>query len=992
MTGRTSLGSRLLMPLRAWFFIGAFVVSGLLLSVWLYVFLDERQQNALHHDFHNLSERRMQVLANHVYRSLEVLYDLAAFLQISHNRDWTHFRSYVSGSLSRLPELQALEWIPLVDSQQRLAFEAQARQQGIAGYQIIEFDGQDQLRRAGERPRYFPVLYALPETINREAIGLDLASHTERRAALEQSLSSGSLVATAPLRLAQEKVEAVYGILIFAPVYAQDNPARIEGFALAVYRSVDLLNEVFAELRAEGVHIEVRDRDKPELALYAPLAANAPSALSELRVQREFRLGHRVWQVSFQPEKAYFSQQDQYWVFIYPLITALLVLSFAVYAAIKNRYLVEVEREVDKRTRDLSREIVQRREAEAAAHKAEQQYRSIFENAIDGIFQSTADGRYLRANTALAKIYGYPSRAAFMAEVSNIGDQIYVKPQRRRQFMAAIQRDGHVSDFVSEVYRRDGSRIHILEKAISVYDETGRFRYYEGNVQDVSDRIHAEKALQQANELLEERVFQRTAELAKTNTELQDEVKTRKAAEQLAEAANAAKTQFLASISHEIRTPLNAIIGYSQILQQQAGFSDKQQRTVATIAQSGNHLLGLIDDILDLAKIESGHTEPQRGDFDLSALIYHVAYILHKKCEEKGLLLKVEGLGKVPVLLNGDEGKLRQILLNLLNNAIKYTAQGEVILRVIPEDTYRYRFEVIDSGPGIPAAELETIFEQFYQRSAWQEGSGLGLAIASRLATALGATLQVKSTPGLGSNFFFYLNFAPSDHHQIVSGGELTSLRLQPGQQCRALVVDDIEHNRDILQQLLEAIGCSVFCAGSGQTALEYLAAQSPDVVFMDIFMPGMNGVKTRHAMLEQQPNLAARFVAFSASVYEQQRKTYLDAGFDAVISKPFRIEQLHGCLRDILALKFEEIGLLSETSGALVALQGNIPSEIAETMMVAARYYNVTKLRAGIDQLALLKPAQPNLVASLRTLAQQHRLGEFMAVVTRLSAEGEQV
>ena len=985
-------GRGLFSPLRAWFFIGAFVASGLLLSVWLYLFLEERQRSALHHDFVNASERRMQVLENHVYRSLEVLYDLAAFLQIEHNRSWAHFRSYVSGSLERLPELQALEWIPLVSQAQRDEFEALAQAQGIADYQIIEFDGAGKLRRAGERRVYFPVMYAYPESINREAIGLDLASHPDRRAALQQSLDSGSLIATAPVRLAQEKVEEVYGILIFVPVYsATGAQGRIEGFALAVYRSVDLLNEVFAELRDEGVRVEVRDRDKPELALYSPASNRSAEPLSALLVQRDFRLGDRVWQVSFQPQQDFFFRQNQHQVYIYPLITALLVMSFGLYAAIKNRYLGQVETEVDHRTRDLTREIAQRREAEAAAHKAERQYRGMFENAIDGIFQSTADGRYLRANTALARIYGYPSREAFLAEVSNIGGQIYVDPARRQQFMAIMQRDGKVADFVSEVFRRDGSRIHILEKAISVYDDSGQFLYYEGNVQDISDRMRAERALQEANESLEERVCQRTAELARANRELHDEVKIRKAAEQEAEAANAAKTQFLASISHEIRTPLNAIIGYSQILQQQTGFSEKQQRTVATIAQSGNHLLGLIDDILDLSKIESGHLEMQRGDFDLSALIYHVTYILHKKAEEKGLHLKVEGLGRKPVVVSGDEGKLRQILLNLVSNAIKYTERGEVILRVIPEAIYQYRFEVIDSGPGIPESELAKIFDPFYQRTGRREGTGLGLSIASRLAEALGSRLEVKSTPGLGSNFFFYLEFAEarqSAHRDV--GEEPQPLRLARGQQCRALVVDDIEHNRDILQQLLEAIGCSVFCACSGDAALEYLKAEGPDIVFMDIFMPDMDGVETRAAMLQQQPGLAARFVAFSASVYEQQRQTYLRSGFDAVIAKPFRIEQLHGCLRDLLQLQFEQIGGSPDAgeSLALGGVTGSIPADLATAMLSAARYYNMTRLRACIDELAQA-PANPALVAALRQLAEQHRLGELVALVQRLAAEG---
>ncbi len=993
-----SIPARLVTSLKAWFFILAFVACGLLLSFWLYVYLDERHQRLLVSEFENVASQRVQVLDNHVQRSLEVLFGLAAFLQQPHNRQRKIFQDYVRGSLQRLPEVQALEWIPLITQSQRQTFELQAQQQGMESYEIIEFDGQGHLRPASQRERYFPVYFAYPETANVEALGLDLASNSDRLQAIEASLATGELVATAPVRLAQEKVAAVYGFLIFAPVYAPSADGQsstgvsatqgsIEGFSLVVYRSIDLLASVFADMASKGIGVTVADQGRTDVTLYSN-QKELQSVITAMgpRATRSYDIGRRHWQVLFAATDTYVTNKSQLNVYLYPLLSALLVLAFGFYAALRNRYLGEVEREVKSRTRDLTREVAIRRDAEAQAQQAEKMYRSIFENAIDGIFQTTQEGVYLNANTALARIYGYSSREEFIDSIKSIETQLYVNSERRADFIEIMQRDGKIEDFISEVYRADGRRIYVLEKAISIYDDKGSFLYYEGNVQDITDRIEAEKALQRTNEWLEERVSQRTSELAKANQELKEEVSIRQAAEQEAESANAAKTQFLAGISHEIRTPLNAIIGYSQILQQQKDLQEKHQLAIKTIAQSGNHLVSLIDDILDLSKIESGMVQLAPVNFDLSALVGNVAYIVRRKCEEKGLRLVVEGLGQRPVWVHGDDGKLRQILINLLSNAVKYTSQGEVILRVIPEDDNSYRFEVIDTGSGIPQKDIPNIFNQFFQRASWQEGTGLGLSIASRIALAMGTRLQVRSTLGLGSNFFFSLRFDPALKVPLPqTNNAATDVRLKAGQHCLALVVDDVQNNRDILQQMLETIGCVVVVAASGQEAMDYVKLQAPDIIFMDILMPGLDGIQSRQQILIQLPDLATVFVAFSASAFHEQRNTYLESGFNAVISKPFRIEQLHDCLRDLLQLQFDDCSNEPPSIDKPDFSGVNINQELCAALLEFAKYYNVTQLKRLLEELALLSAKHADLARYLRQLIEQHRLEEFIQVVTRI-------
>lgn len=974
--------------MRYWLFMGLLVVAGLLFSVWLYLYLAERAKHSLNEDFDALVDQRIQALDNHYTRSLEALYGLAAYLSEDDNRQWQRFRDYVDGSLQRLPELQALEWIPIVSRSQRNSLEANAAVQGLGHFRIMEFDGAGQLRPASERDHYYPVLYAYPENVNVEAIGLDLGSQPDRLAAIQQSLTLRSIVATAPVRLAQEKVNEVYGVLIFAPVVSGEQ-GQVDGFALAVYRSVDLLSSVFADLAERGIWVDVRDAQRDQLSLYSN--HQQPLQSSPLFATRQFDLGYRSWSVGFSAGPEYLQTKQQPSVFLYPLIAALMVLAFGFHSVMRIRQILEVEQQVSHRTRALTEEVQNRRDAEAAAHKAEQRYRSIFENAIDGIFQSTVDGRYLAANSALAHIYGYRSAAAFMEEMCNIETQLYVEPGRRKDFIEIMQRDGKVNEFISEVYKKDGNTIWILEKALSVYGPDGLFLYYEGNVQDITNRIHAENALQKNTEWLEQRVQLRTAELAKINAELQEEVRIRQAAEQFAASANKAKTQFLANMSHEIRTPLNAIIGYSQILQQQTNLNDQQNLAIRTIAQSGDHLLALIDDILDLSKIESGHLELQNTVFDLASSLTNVAYIVRKKCEEKTLELKVEGLGNKPVWVEGDEIKLRQVLINLLSNAVKYTDHGEVILRVIPEDNHDYRFEIIDTGPGIPAEELTKIFNQFYQRSDWKDGTGLGLSIASRIIKAMGNELKVQSKPGMGSNFFFRLHFNHASEKPLVDPDILPQhLRLQQGQKCLVMVVDDIQHNRDILRLMLQSIGCEVITAESGEKALEYLSLQSVDILFLDILMPQPDGFATRRLIAEQFPDQNAPIIAFSAAAYEEQKQQYLAEGFNDVISKPFRMDQLYYCLSRHLNLTFEsvELGVPEPLGFDLQAL--SLSSELKQRLLAAARIYNITRLRETLQQIASLSPQHQQLARYLRLLSDKHRLADLITLIEGLSCGDE--
>jgi len=363
-------------------------------------------------------------------------------------------------------------------------------------------------------------------------------------------------------------------------------------------------------------------------------------------------------------------------------------------------------------------------------------------------------------------------------------------------------------------------------------------------------------------------------------------------AKQVAEHANQAKSRYITAISHELRTPLNSILGYAQILDGDEAIPANRRQAVSVIRKSGDHLLSVIEGTLDIARIEGGKLTLDVRALDFPAFLQQIVGMFELQARNKGLAFNYDPVGELPAVVRADERRLRQILINVLGNAVKFTQRGSVTLRIECRREMA-TFEVRDSGPGIPAADLERIFEPFVRGSTAQAGgSGVGLTIARMLTDLMGGEMQVTSSPGAGSLFRIRL-FLPQVHSAQAARELPRANRIgYVGVRQRILVVDNEKVDRDMLQSVLEPLGFQVEQAASGFECLQVLPRFSPHLVFMDLAMPGIDGWETIRRIRRQ--NLTSAHIAIlSANAFDKGLDNDAGIAVEDFIVKPLRVHEL---------------------------------------------------------------------------------------------------
>jgi PAS domain S-box-containing protein len=619
------------------------------------------------------------------------------------------------------------------------------------------------------------------------------------------------------------------------------------------------------------------------------------------------------------------------------------------YRELEN-YSEFLEHAVEERTKELQ--------------ESEERFRSTFEQAAVGVAHISPEGRFLRINQRYCDITGYSPEemlAATFQDITHPADLETDLDYVRQLLADEIQTYSMEKRYI----RKNGEPVWVNLTVALMREPSNDPEYFIAVVEDITTRKRVEEELAQAKDT--------------------------------AEAANRAKSTFLANMSHEIRTPLNAILGFTQLMDRDLAIPPKQRENLGIIDRSGRHLLGLINDILELSKIEAGRVTCTESNVDLHALLDTLKEMFGIRATRKGLRLTVDRAPDVPQYIKADEQKLRQILVNLLSNAVKFTKAGSVTLRVqyeTEEDTHWLRFAVEDTGVGVAPEEIDKMFDAFTQTASGQqsqEGTGLGLAISHQFVRLLGGDLTVSSQVGQGTTFRFAIPVQLAD--SVDTEAERPGQRvvgLEPDQHSyRILVTEDHLESRVLLCSLLEHVGFDVQAAINGQQAVELYESWRPHLIWMDMRMPVLDGFEATHQIKATLKGQATVIIALTASPFEEDRASILAAGCDDYVRKPFREEEVFDKMAEHLGVQFvyEDLSQATDlgdtqmraelTAADLAALPADWVAEVYEAATRA-------KGKQVLDLIDHIRTDHTKVAEKLAALVHDFRFDKLVALTDK--------
>ncbi len=581
-----------------------------------------------------------------------------------------------------------------------------------------------------------------------------------------------------------------------------------------------------------------------------------------------------------------------------------------------------------------------------------EKYRSIFEGAADGIFQSSPDGKFVTVNPAMADILGYASPEEVMENVTDMSTMLYARAEDYERIVRTLELEGQIKGMQTRFLRKGGSTVDVELTILMRRLQNGML--LEGMVKDITQRLAREQA-----------------------------EKDRMAAE----ASSSAKSEFLANMSHEIRTPMNAIMGFTDLMLR-GDIEEKQRITLGKIKGASQTLLAVINDILDFSKIEAGRMELEVTDFSLHETMANLSEMFSQKAHERDIEFMVSIAEGTPSALCGDPVRLGQVLINLLGNALKFTEKGEVVVEVRPareqpadDEHVMLEFAVVDTGVGIPKERLGSVFDSFSQADTSTTrkfgGTGLGLTICRQLTELMGGSIHVESVPGQGSRFVFTACFGrqPEDRELRLSAPkDLRGLKV--------LVVDDNETSREILVSAINSFQMEAATAASGQEALQAMQKASPpfDLVLMDWKMPGMNGLETARNIKEKlKLNKVPIICMVSAygreDLLRQSDRNFLDAFLHKPVNQSFLFDSIMELFGHSEALVTER-ERKNETSRTPAHLNG------AKALLVEDNAINREVAREWLSSAGIIIEEADNGIQAIERLEAMAEAGELPDVV----------
>ena len=565
--------------------------------------------------------------------------------------------------------------------------------------------------------------------------------------------------------------------------------------------------------------------------------------------------------------------------------------------------------------------------------------RSLIESNIDALITTDPRGIITDVNKQMEALTGCTRDELIGAPFKDY----FTNPERAEAGIKRVLGESKLTDYELTARARDGKETVVSYNASTFHDRYRKLQGVFASARDVTERKRYEQSLQQANR---------------------------------------AKSVFLANMSHEIRTPMNAILGFSQLMLRDHDLTPRQCQYLGTINRSGEHLLALINDILEMSKIEAGRTTLNPSTFDLPALLKDLEMMFRVRTDEKKLAFSVELIGDVPHYIVTDINKLRQVFINVLGNAVKFTEQGGIVVRVRTEraDTSGrlLRVEVEDTGPGISADDQEKLFRHFEQTKTGQQtgtGTGLGLAISREFVRLMGGDITVNSQVGKGSVFIIHLPHTEGEAHAVQAKDKPRHvLKFQPGQAaCRVLIADDIEDNRQLLAQLLGPVGFEIRLATNGAEAVQEFETWQPHLILMDFRMPVMDGHEAIRRIRAMAGGADIKIIAVTASAMDENRQALMEIGADDFLSKPFRdvdlFQKIHAHLGVEYVYAEQPTAAAQEEAADLTpeSLEG-WPQDIIHAMHDAVITADLDHLLAKIQEV---EARDPRIAQGLRRLAE---------------------
>ena len=565
--------------------------------------------------------------------------------------------------------------------------------------------------------------------------------------------------------------------------------------------------------------------------------------------------------------------------------------------------------------------------------------RSLIESNIDALITTDPRGIITDVNKQMEALTGCTRDELIGAPFKDY----FTDPERAEAGIKLVLGEGKVTDYELTARARDGKETVVSYNATTFHDRDRKLQGVFAAARDVTERKRYEQSLQQANR---------------------------------------AKSVFLANMSHEIRTPMNAILGFSQLMLRDQDLTPRQCQYLGTINRSGEHLLALINDILEMSKIEAGRTTLNPSTFDLPVLLKDLEMMFRVRTDEKKLSFSVETIGDVPRFIVTDINKLRQVFINVLGNAVKFTEQGGIGLRVRADREGAtgpcLRVEVEDTGPGISPDDQDKLFRHFEQTKTGQQagtGTGLGLAISREFVRLMGGDITVSSQVGKGSVFVIHLPLKEGEAQAVqAKDNPRHVLRLQPGQAtCRVLIADDIEDNRQLLAQLLAPVGFEIRLATNGAEAVQEFEQWRPHLILMDFRMPVMDGHEAIRRIRAMAGGEDAKIIAVTASAMDDNRQELMEIGADDFIGKPFREAELFQKIHAHVGVEYlyaEDPAAAAQEEAAELTPESlaGWPQDLIDPMREAVITADLDQLLARIQEV---EARDPRIAQGLRRLAE---------------------